>query len=322
MVTFAQLVCVLLLPLGLGVLLTAAARGLLTSSTARHRARGIGGLVLGVIVLVAQAAWAGTSDAPLAPPRSGWFWLPWALLLGVVPAVTLALPPGWWRWLVQVAVAVAGGALVLFPVSHSAQDILFSGLWIAGGTLCILLSLWASCLPTGAAITSPRGVGCGPGSDAPQPLTEQAAAAVVGGMVAAGALLSGSKDFGLLALIVPLAILGQAIGGRLLAEPALRSALWVSGTAATAHVVILTLLVNGNYSEMPWYGALPLALALPAGGFAAKFSEKFGGSTASACYWRLAATVAVGLVGLILIAAIGQPSAGSDAASDGPSYHY
>ena len=307
MVTFAQLVCALLLPLGLGVLLSATARGLLTSSARQAEQdegqRGLGGFLVVFIVIIAQAACAAAIDAPLVPPRAGWFWLPWALLIGVLPAVTLTFPSGWWRWSLHGVLAGAGGSLVLFPVSHSAHDVLISGLWIAAAVACVGLSAWATRTRSTTAW------------DEPQPLTEQAAAAIVGGLVAAGALLSGSKDFALLAMIVPMGILGLAVSSRLLVDRPDRPAMWAGGNLATAHVVALTLLINGHYSEMPWYGALALAAALPLGGFAAQLGQ----TDSSKRSWRLGVTIAIGLVGVVLILLLGQPPA---AASDGPDYHY
>lgn len=283
--TPAQLLCSLLLPFGLGLLLAAVTRDLRASATGMVQ-RGLGGTLLAVTALVAYAASAGATDAQLILPRSGFHWLAWTTL-ALIPVIAVATPPGWWRWLVQGVVAVGGAALLLQPVCHSHQDLLISGAWTAVALGSVLLSGWA--------------VGTRPAT----PLVEQAAAAIAAGCVAAGSVLSGSTDLPVLVLIIPAAIVGNAVLRQ--REP------WAGGSLATAQLLAWHLLANGGYSELKWFGALPLALALPAGALAARL----GHSERASAAWRISATVAVGILGIVLILTLGQPA---QAAGDGPDY--
>ncbi len=302
--TTAQLLCAIGLPMGLGLLLTIA-----TSDLRRTAGRlGIGGLVLALVVLVAHAATAAAVDAPLLPPHSGWHWLPWAIA-GLSPAM-LALPPGWWRWVVQIAVAAIGGAMLLHPVCHSQQDLLASGAWIAAAVLSVVLTgiLRTSAVTAGALVAKSGSSGVPVRS-----LVEMAAAAIACGFVAAGAGVSGSKDLALLALIMPLAIAGMA-AARVSSAWALGDQKtgdqktgdqWTGGSLASAHLIAWHVLLNGNYSEMPWFGALPLALALPAG----MLASRCGRCERSAIIWRLGVTMLIASLGVGLILACGQPAA-------------
>ncbi len=285
--TPAQLLCALLLPVGLGLLLTAMTRDLRATATSMVQ-RGLGGLLLTVTAAVAYVATASATDAQLILPRFGFHWLAWTTV-ALIPALAVATPPGWWRWVVQGLVAVGGGALLLQPVCHSHQDLLVSGAWIIVAVGSVLLTGWAT------------------SSQQTPPLVEQAAAAIAAGCVAAGSVLSGSTDLPLLVMIIPAAIVGQAVARQ--PQP------WLGGSLATAQLLAWHLLANGGYSELTWFGALPLALALPAGALAARLGRTPRASAA----WRISATIAVGVLGVVVILLFGQPA---ETAGDGSAYGY
>ena len=310
MFSLAQILCAIPLPLVLGLLLAFIARDL-RDLPARFWQRGLGGLALVAVVVVAHAAVAATAEASLVWPRSGWHWAWWGAL-ALLPAYALAAPAAGlgrrgsaWRWTVHGLLAAGGVVLLLLPMVQTGRFLPL--LERAGGSAARWgeLAGWAA-----AAAVLTIGGGWAVTSRRAGPLIEHIAAGLAAALMAVGIGLSGTKDIALLAGIVPLAIAGSAL---LHLRRSANS--WDGGQLATIQLGFWYLVAALDYADLRWWGALPLALALPAGALAARV----GRTPRSAAIWRLVTTVVVGLLGVAAILAWGQPET---APSDGPDYKY
>ena len=328
MFTLAQLLCALLLPAVVAALFTIAARRWrpegdhrsLTPTCGGRRA-GLGGLVLILAVIVGHVATALTTEARLMPPLLGWHWLPWAGL-AVIPLLIFALPERGerktsWRWLALAAVAGAGAWLLLRPLSFSTSFTLFHLIgWLVAVPLIVVGTAWmqaSKATPERPSVQLPL---------VELPFVEQAAAVIATGAIAIGALATGSKDLGLLAVIIPGAIVGGALAAWGFSRRLIDQVPWRGGTLVATVCGTWHLLLASNYSEMPWWNAPLFALALPSGLLAQRLAVRRGCAPRSVMAWRLGITVLVAGGALALAATLGQPASSSGSASDGPDYRY
>lgn len=287
MFTLAQILCALVLPAALAALLAVLSRDVARGSG--RMVQGLGGVLLAVVVVVAHAATASATEACLIPPHLGWHWLPWAAAL-LIPLYLWSTPPGWWRWTLHAAVTAGGAVLLLHPLSSSLSLPLIAA-WAVGATLAASAGAWTTLrLHTTA------------------PWSSHLAAVIALGGSAIALAATGSKDLALLAAIPTCAVIGSGLLAR-------RDLAWAAGPAASAQLGAWYLMVGATYSDLPWWCALILALAVPAGALAASRCT----SPKAAALVRCGVTAAVVILGIVLAATLGQPVA---AASDGPEYHY
>lgn len=280
--TIAQLLCALLLPAALALVIGLRARDLLDGSGGRMQ-RGLGGGLLAAIYVVAHAAAVAAIGVALAPPVAGWNWLPW-VAAGLVPVLVFATPPGRWLWVVQGIAATVGAWVLLRPMpAIPAWEI---GAWAAG---CAAAVIATGTLATRGTATAQLGSG-----------------AILGGMLAIGALLTRSKDLALLAGIVPVALVALWLVWR-------RSAAMPGVLIATGHLAAWHLLLNTTYSYMPWWLAVVFATALPLGGLAARLGSTPSRRTAL----QLGTTALVGLLAIGLAVTLA-----TEPASDASAYGY
>lgn len=280
--TIAQLLCALLLPAALALVIGLRARDLLDGPGDGVR-RGLGGGLLAAIYVVAHAAAVAAIGVALAPPVAGWNWLPW-VAAGLVPVLAFATPPGRVRWVVQGIAAAIGAWVLLRPMpAIPAWEV---AAWAAG---CAATVIATGTLATRGTATAQLGSG-----------------AILGGLLAVGALLTRSKDLALLAGIVPVTLVALWLVWR-------RSAAMPGVLVATGHLVAWHLVLNTAYSYMPWWLAPVFAAALPLGGLAARLGSTPGRRTAL----QLGATALVGIIALGLAAVLA-----AEPASDASAYGY
>ena len=290
MFTLAQILCALVLPAALAALLAVITRDLARGSG--RLAQGLGGVLLAAVVVVAHAATASATDACLILPHLGWHWLPWAAAL-LIPLYLWATPPGWWRWALHAAATLAGAALLLHPLSAS-LSLPLAIVWALAATVTASAGTWTTLRAAGT------------------PLSSHLATVIWLGGSAIAITATGSKDLGLLAAIPTCAVIGSGLLAR-------RDHPWAAGPAAASQIGAWFLLLGATYSDLPWWCAAILAVALPAGALAASFGATRGASPRQIALLRCGITAAVVILAVVLAATLGQPVA---PASDGPDYHY
>jgi hypothetical protein len=261
MFTLAQILCALLLPAGLTLLVAAFARDLATGTRCCLQ-RGLGGALLASLYGIGHAATARAVDSCLIPPHLGWHWLTWAAAALAVVTLT-ATPPGRVRWILHAALAGAGAVLILMPLpALPGWQIALWALACAGSVL-------------GTGLTAER-----------SSVTAQLGAGTIAAIaVAAGALLTHSKDLSLLAGILPPILIATWLVWRQLPT-------WGGGSIALAQLLAWHLTLASTYSEMPWWLAPAYAALLPAGALAGRL----GRTPTRATLWQLGITAAAAIV--------------------------